>query len=599
MIISLNKKVPGQKRHVILLCDADEINKVAPVVAEVIKGYKPERDFIAATGKWKYRFSTKFLDDLLLAFPLATKSPGLQKRMDRLSSAALDEREVDPFEIPGLWDRWKDAPAQPFPHQYIAIAECVRFINGEMDESEVESFLENDEMGLGKTLITLCTILMLCSMWGRQLKVLVVTPYNGKKVWERENSRWAGFDLQLIESTTQTPAERRKLIGRRADLTVINPEMLRGERLYDRSKREHRFTPKYPELFDFEYDLVVFDEYHRFGSPKSQQTTGMLELSAKRFLPMSGTPYLNRPEQLWPILHRCWPGRYPDFDQFVRAIQIVDKPTGKVVGYHPKFTRPLKMFIDERSIRRRKDQVLEGLPEALPIDLPVQLNREQRRIYNKIRDEAMLVLESGDEVNIAFQSTVVMRLKQACFSPELFGGSKHSAKIDELRAYVESLVDSNEKALIFSEWSKATRILQRELKDFNPAYVDGSVTGNKRMAQADLFNNNPDCHLYIGTIGANREAVSLGAATTVIFTDLDPSPQVNAQAAGRSAAGGIRGLGSKVPHVGIVTMWGEDTYEERVLEDIAFKAGHFNAIVERDGGRRVTKKKITSLRDLM
>lgn len=299
------------------------------------------------------------------------------------------------------------------------------------------------------------------------------------------------------------------------------------------------------------------------------------------------------------MLHRCWPDIFHNYEAFATAIRIVDRPTGKVVGYRPKYTRLLKSFMEERSLRRRKDQVLKDLPKVQPVELTVELTVEQRRLYNKIRNEALIELADGGVSNVA-KEAIKMRLKQACFSPELFDGSRHSAKIDELMAHIESLVASGEKAIIFSEWRKAARILQREFEKYNPAYVDGGVTGDKRLAQADMFNTKPDCYLYIGTIGANQEAISLGAATTAILTDKDPSPQVNAQAVGRSAAGGLRGLHSTVSQVTVISMIAADTYESREVESsIDFKAANFNAIIETDHGLKVAKREVKKLSELI
>jgi SNF2 family DNA or RNA helicase len=609
MLISLSKKVPGKPRHVALVCEPGEVSNAGYVIGTFAgKRGSYTRKHIRSNNTYRYAFEMSYLDDLLLAFPLATKSTGLQRRLDRLNAESLAMREVDPFPIPGLWDRKLDREAHPRAYQYTAIADIVRYLIGEMDfESElnlVESFLENDEMGLGKTLIMQSAIAIISDIRAKEfkkrkrgLKVLVVAPKNGKFVWQRENWRWFDFDLTVVDADEQTPTERAKAIKQRSMITVINPEMLRGQKVYDRNEETFMFKPKYPDLFNYTYDYVFFDEYHRFGSPTSQQSIGMLNLKAERFLPASGTPFLNRPTQLWPILHRCWPDVFPDYETFQKSIEVKDH-NGKVIGYNPKFAGQLKEFMKERSIRRRKDMVLADLPPIQPVDAMIELNREQRRIYNKIRDELIAEMEDGT-MTVVKQRTQIMRLKQACFSPELFGGSKHSAKIDELREIVESYVESGEKILIGTEWVKAARILEREFAKYHPAFVDGSVTGQKRMAEADRFNTDPNCPLYIGTIGANREAVSLSAATMVVLTDKDWSPLVNSQFIGRSASGGLRGLDSDVDHVTVVSMIAADTYEERVEGMLAFKQGGFDAIVEPDGGLKLERQIISSLRDLI
>jgi SNF2 family DNA or RNA helicase len=596
VIISQSKKVEGKARHVVLVCDQDEVSTAGYVIAEVLgKGVAPVRRMTSHTedGKaintYRYLFNMRYLDDLLMAFPLATKSAGMQRKLDRLNARNLEQKEVEPFEVPGLWNYAENCEIKPYPFQYVAIAEAVRFLNGDMDGQVddvykfIESFLENDEMGLGKTLMALCIVSMLMWIQERELKVLVIAPKNGKFVWHRENQKFMQLDLGLTDADTQDVGVRRRIIGERHTLTVINPEMLRG---VERSRDgEPYWVGKHPELFDFEYDLCIIDEYHRFGSPTSLQSKGLQHIKAARWLPMSGTPFLNRPTQLWVMMKVCWPELFPDYGLFQKGIEIKEPGSGKVIGYKPQVTGLLKKFMADRSIRRRKDQVLKDLPPIRFIDMPIELTREQRKIYDTILNELKLVLEDGS-TEMIHQMSIIMRLKQACFSPELFGGSKHSGKLDELYDSIPSMVESGEKILLGSNWSTATRILQRDLAHYNPAYVDGSVSGARRMLQADKFNNNPDCQIYIGTIGANREAVSLGAATTVILTDKDWSPQVNAQFIGRSAAGGLRGVDATVDSVSVVSMFASQSYEEGYEQVLRFKEGTFDSIVEGDGGRK-------------
>jgi len=942
MLISLSKPNESGKRHVVLVCEGNDITKAGPVIAAVLGDkVRPVRRWNPHTRQYRYLFNSSYLDTLLLAFPNAQKSTGLQRRLDRIHSKEMETREIAPFKIPGLWDRKNDKAIRPYNFQYTAIHDIVQYMSGDNDDKYIEHFLENDEMGLGKaekfdepvltpegwtaigqlkvgdlvigrdgnptpvigvfpqgkkaiyrvtfsdgswtdctyehlwnvqtpndrfrrpdhwrtmttaqileaglhrdngnrmwwipmcepvqypeanipidpyvlgaflgdgtfsacvlagidefihqevmrltngisftainggwryrgtvcgdnplrsawrelglincvrdqkhipieymhgsvaqrialiqglldtdgecrpdnavqfsnisetlidqlrelveslggtakknikharckrpdgsyaerdgwvltialppgimpfrlprkadayrdrpkyqpnraiesieyidddeavcilvdnpehlyltrhhivthnTLIALSAILVLKHRYYRskKLNILVIAPKNGKFVWERENSRFADLDLVVIDSDRMTPIKRDLAISSRPEITVINPEMLRGAVGFEGKQRV--WKPKYPDLFNFMYDIAIIDEYHRFGSPTSQQTQGLMHLQSERWLPMSGTPYMNRPEQLWPVLNRCWPEVFPDYDHYERSIQIIDKPTGKPAGYHPIIMREIKEFLEPRSIRRRKDQVLKDLPKKQIIRVPIELTKEQRKLYNKVKDELLIVLESGQTKKITSILAHITRLKQACFSPELYGGSKHSAKIAELHTIVESLVDSGEKAIIGSEWSKATKILMREFEKYNPAYVDGSVTGDARMKQADRFNDDPSCHLYIGTIGANREAVSLGAATHVILTDKDWSPFINDQFIARSAAGGLRGLNSTVESVTVLDLFGADTYEERVEEINADKRNTFNAFVENDGGEKVQRTVLGSIRDLI
>jgi SNF2 family DNA or RNA helicase len=314
---------------------------------------------------------------------------------------------------------------------------------------------------------------------------------------------------------------------------------------------------------------------------------------------MSGTPILNNPLEFWPALHRIAPTRFPSFWAFEKNMAIMS--TGrfrKVVGYRPEAMLELRQFLAQHSIRRRKDQVGIEMPKVVYSTIDVDLTSEQRRLYNRIRDEFKLALANGEIKSVTTALAQITRLMQACFSPELYGGSPASAKIEELRDIVKELVGSGEKAIIFSQWKDATRILQREFAEYNPAYVDGTVKPKQRVLEEDKFNTDPTCMLYIGTIGANQEAITLGAGTYVIFTDKAWTPLANDQAAARSAAGGLRGVGVEVP-VNIIELHAVDTFEERIEDLLARKKALFNATVEKDAGAAVERITLADIRSLL
>lgn len=344
----------------------------------------------------------------------------------------------------------------------------------------------------------------------------------------------------------------------------------------------------------FAEDLLV----HNCKTPGAQVTNGFFELIGEKWAFLSGTPILNRPEEIWTVLHKVYPEDYSFYEAFVNQIAI--REGAKVVAYKPDAMADLKKFLGEISLRRRKEQVIDDLPEVVHVSKQVTLSGEERKLYNKLRDEFLLELEDGSVTNVFHVLPQIMRLKQAAFSPELYGGSKKSSKIEELKEIVAELVESGEKAIIFSQWSTATRIIQRELEDdYEMAYVTGEIKMADRQEQIDRFNNDPNCVLYVGTIGANKEGINLGAASYVIFTDFPWTPAEADQAIARSAAGGLRGAGRGISHVHVIELQAEDTIEERIQGMLARKRAIFDRMVERDAGKKVEKITVSDIRDLM
>jgi SNF2 family DNA or RNA helicase len=306
---------------------------------------------------------------------------------------------------------------------------------------------------------------------------------------------------------------------------------------------------------------------------------------------------MGAPEDAWSFIHRIDPDFAGTYYHFETRIGRYTQ-NGRKIGYDPEEMLLLRNWLFEHSFRRRKEHVSDELPEVIHSQQLVELTPEQRRLYIKIRDEMQLEMEDGETKNIGWARHQVMRLKQACFSPELYGGSKESGKITQIKQDVADLVASGHKAIVFSEWRTAARILQRELAQYNPAYVDGTIKGRDRQAEEQRFNHDPECKLYIGTIRANQEAITLNAATYVLFADEEWMSLANYQAENRSAGGGMRGLGVETA-VNVIRYQGADTIEQGFGERLRRQQRTFNVTVERDGGINTKRQNIRRVMDLL
>lgn len=582
MRFGLTKKNPNKERSLIVELSNKEEKEIWDAFVKHVMEDKLRmrsghfrRHFDKPSGIARWKIPATYAEAMVNTFPYAIQSRAVRKYVGVENEEVLD-LPVPKLKIPGF----KAMPGfkeKLYDYQKIAVQKLI----------DNPKYLETDDFGLGKSHIALAA-----TQYLKAYPTLIICPNNAKFVWERF------IRLRIPKATVSVvignAAERRAAIHAGADFTIINWEALRLHVETDEEKEPG-------DLQQILWEQVIADEFHRAKSPTAQVTEAFHALRARRWVPMSSTPILNRVEESWSALHRCWPKHFPSFWLFDRRYVVRGGyGGGKAVAY---LNLPeLREFIEKKSIRRRRDQVLKELPEVVHNVRLVELTKEQRKLYNKIEKELMLELENGEVKNIISFLSKITRLQQACFSPELYGGSKISAKVEELKEIVRELVDNGEKAIIFTKWSKAARIIERELAEYNPAFVDGSVKDTKkrqrRMEQQDRFNEDPNCHVYIGTIRSNMEAITLSAATYVIFTDKDWAPMANDQAIGRSAAGGLRGLNAKVNKVHVIDLFAVDTIEERIEERLAEKRAIFNALFESDGGLEIPKKELKNLFEL-
>ena len=612
MKIMLSKKQRGQRRHVVMTCTVPEASEIRGIIYhEVLRGevYPVSENYFvpqptgARIAMTRFRLHMRYMERLMLTFPFADFSPGLTSRLSAQAQAELRALPIpENLDLGCFTGDLRDYQKQAV---------------GVMLPKEQSRFSLEDDLGLGKSWELLAILAA-----KRAVPAVIVVRNSIKFMWARFVEQLTDYTYGVLDGTA---AERASILEQEPDIVIANHEALRVKKWQEDDAGDGSninpetgepwvwYNFKNPALFfrgadaykqDWREDelktakrkvwrFAGVDEYHNYKNPTAQQTYGLHQLKAKRKLGMSGTPFINgRPEERWSILHWLWPERWPSYAQFLATYCI--RRGSRVIAYQG--LADLREFLAQHSLRRRKEQVIDQLPTVTYVDDMIDLTPEQRRLYNEIFNRMLLWIDEEPRsiVNALAQLT---RLKQACFSPELYGGSQHSAKMTRLKEIVEELVREGHKAIIFSQWSKATRIMQRELEQYNPAYIDGTVKPRDRMDEVDKFNNDEDCKIFIGTIGACREGFTLSAATYVIFTDKGWTPAENYQAAGRSAAGGLRGEG--VERVTIIEIKANNTIEEDIEELLARKQRMNNRLTERDAGPVEDRISMGDIRDLL
>lgn len=581
--IALSRKQPDTaKRHIILRCKTMEEVPLRLVIKQHVLPPNTTPVVTRRDEDSLFKFNISYLDRLLLTFPDAEMSIGLRKRLSKQQQSIVDSLDDTEVELPGF-----DGTLWRFQNQGI------NYCTDHLTQHGV--VMLNDEMGLGKTIQAIATILKL-----KRKRVLVVTTKSGCGSWSKIlRTMFPRVKYEVIEGPA---AKRAALANRQVRIRLVNFEALRVKAFmsngtpWPKEMRESKsnrkvWKPDNPDIFRQRFDMIVTDEFHKVKNPEAQQTQGYLQLpKAEMEMPMSGTPFLNNPLELWPVLHRLWPNKFPSHSVF--ESNLIIKDGGKVVAYNPNEMAKLRSWLEAHTLRRRKDQVGIDMPDVIYSTVAVPMTPEQRRIYNRIEREMKMEMDDGTIKSILGALPKIMRLKQACFSPELFGGSKHSAKIEELKSIVEELVRSGEKAIIFSQFGEGCKIVKRELAEYEPAYVTGALSSKKRAAEVERFETDDACKLYIGTIAANQEAITLSAATYVIMLDEAWSPNSNDQAIARSAAGGLRGVNATGP-VNVIKLQCDNSIEQDIENMLDWKRSVFNRTIERDGGRVRKIEKVT------
>ena len=453
---------------------------------------------------------------------------------------------------------------------------------------EHESFLLGDDQGLGKTKEIID--LAMCRKQTDGLKhCLIICGINGNKynwadevkIHSREDSWILGTrftkrpPIKMIEGSTKDKMEDLNNVPHQF-FWITNIETLRGgsfkEKQGKRTVIRFPIAEKIQELCDRGIiGMIAFDEAHKAKNPDSQQGKALLSIDCKGpKIPMSGTFVLNNPLDLY------LPLRWSGFEthSFYAYKQHYCKMGGfggkEIVGY--KNLDELRSMVSKVMLRRVKGDVLDLPPKVHTIEW-VDAYPEQESLYKDVRDQ---VRDNIDKVKVHPDPlSEMLRLRQVTGYPGILSSTvTKSAKMDRMEELVEDEVSVGGKAIIFSNWSEMTNVIRNKLKKYNPAYITGEVGSVQRMEEKDRFQNDPNCKVMIGTIGALGTGFTLTAAQLVIFVDEPWNRGIKDQAEDRAHRIGTRGT------VRIVTILTRDTVDEGVYNLVQKKGKMADLLVD-------------------
>ena len=206
---------------------------------------------------------------------------------------------------------------------------------------------------------------------------------------------------------------------------------------------------------------------------------------------------------------------------------------------------------------------------------PVQLTKEQRRLYNELRDLLISQLETGEIVTADQAVVKLLRLQQiVCGHLKDAEGVVHRLPSNRAEEALAVANQSSDKVVIWARFHADIDILMEAFAPWNPVQYDGRVKSEQRRDNKDRFINDPACGAFI----ANQAAGGTGtdglqrASHTAIYYSNSFKAVDRWQAHGRLVRDGQR---YAVNNIDLVAKGTVDTYILRILgmrQDIANSA---------------------------
>jgi SWI/SNF-related matrix-associated actin-dependent regulator of chromatin subfamily A-like protein 1 len=361
---------------------------------------------------------------------------------------------------------------------------------------EREGALIADEMGLGKTVQAIGLI----NQDPTLRRILIVCPASMRIPWCRELERWLNRSLSIAVVGVDVGFVQTLF---RKDILIIN---------YDRlSKVTAEFSTR-------RYDLCVLDECHYVKSFEAKRTGIALGIKARRRLALSGTPILNRPIEIYPVLSwlrpQDWPAEgYFDFAQ--RYCGAYHNGFGWDFSGASNLPELSKRLHSSVMIRRTKAQVLPQLPEKIHtvVELYPTGNLMKRIIKQELDAyEVRFLKVNHDSIN--WDDLARVRHQTAL------------VKVPLIVQYVTKVLEGGvQKVVVFAHHRDVIAQLVEGLSSYHPVMLVGGMGPQERQDSIDAFQNDSAVRVFIGNIQAAGNGITLAPASSrCIFAELSWVP---------------------------------------------------------------------------
>lgn len=328
------------------------------------------------------------------------------------------------------------------------------------------------------------------------------------------------------------------------------------------------------------FAAAFFDEIQNIKNPETIAYQAAKEIDAPVKLGLTGTPIENRLMELKALFDLTLPG-YLGSDQdfetgFVRPIET---DTGSTKA------EDLGRLISPFTLRRRKETVLDDLPQKIEDLRTCQLSEDQVKLYRDAissRAGGLLKALTHQEETIPYIHIFALLnlLKQICNHPAMIHKKLddfekfESGKWELFKEIIQEGLDSGQKVVVYSQFLGMIKIMELFLKVKGVEFVALTGKSRNRGEIIDRFNNDPDCRVYLGSLRAGGVGIDLVAASVVIHYDMWWNAAREDQATDR-----VHRIGQR-RGVQVFKLITEGTLEEKIAAIIQRKRNLMDSIIK-------------------
>jgi SWI/SNF-related matrix-associated actin-dependent regulator 1 of chromatin subfamily A len=325
-----------------------------------------------------------------------------------------------------------------------------------------ENAILADDMGIGKTVQSVEALKKIDAKNG-----IIVCPLSVRRTWAKFlRTQYPSCFIKEIVST-RVPIDKRAF-------NVVNYDIIWREPLISEFKRH-------------KWDVLICDEAHFLKTKESKRTkaiimrNGIYKNCSFRWM-LTGTPVLNRPSELYPILRALCPealGVYSDFYRYAYQFCGAFQDT---FGFNTSGATHLDQLGDLLSsvmLRRMKKDVLKDIPAVT-----------YSKVYLDPSDK-LITLSKKEKDSVVNQIGEIASLRRS------LGLLKIKPAID----HINTLLTERNKVVVFAWHTDVIAGIKEHFKDRAVVYT-GAESAKEKGEAIDAFTGREDINLFVGQLKA-------------------------------------------------------------------------------------------------
>jgi SWI/SNF-related matrix-associated actin-dependent regulator 1 of chromatin subfamily A len=333
-------------------------------------------------------------------------------------------------------------------------------------------------------------------------RILIVAPATVVFKWKNEVLKWIGPNESVeVITTGKQPLGNSRFVIMSYSILVSQQQSLQA----------------------LNWDVLILDEAHKVKSQKAQRSRCAKSLSYTHLLLISGTPLINRPEELYNLLNMLNPVEWGDWFGYCQRYCDATKTYWGWDMSGASNLDELKERLKPYMLRYTKQEVLPELPELTRTRLPVTVSKmEIRQALDSLR---FWLKENGSEGSNRAEAMVRLgKLRQAV------GMSKVPLVVEMVEDILEQ--DETRKVVIYAVHKIVIEKLVESLKKWGVSTITGEVGQEERQHRVNRFQNHPTPRIMIIS-SAGGEGIDLFKAGQIIFAEREWTPAAEEQAEAR------------------------------------------------------------------